>query len=69
VREAGDVERRAPRVVAVLGQVQVVAGAVERVREDADAAPVVGPLMEQTKLRRARLDLEESTVATRLRRR
>ena len=54
--EAGDVERRAPVTVTVLAQVEVVAGAMQPDRQQADAVPVVEPPMDERQLGRLGLD-------------
>ena len=54
--EAGDVERRAPVTVTVLPQVEIVAGAMQPDRQQADAAPVVEPTVDERQLGRFGLD-------------
>jgi hypothetical protein len=54
--DSGDVERRAPVAVAVLAQVEIVAGAVQPGRQQADAVPVVEPSVDERQLRRLGLD-------------
>src|SRR6185436_6194613 len=56
MREAGDIERGAPVTVTVLAQVEIVAGAVQSDRQQADAVPVVEPTVDERQLGRFGLD-------------
>ena len=49
--EPHHVEGRAPVAVTVLPQVEIVTGAVQPGREQADAAPVVEPAVDERQLR------------------
>jgi hypothetical protein len=52
MRDAGDVERRAPVTVAALPQIEIVADAMQPDCQQADAAPVIEPAMDERQLRR-----------------
>ena len=54
--DAGDIERRAPVAVTVLPQVEIVAGAMQPHRQQADAVPVVKPPVDKRQLGRLGLD-------------
>ena len=54
--EAGDVEGCAPVAVTVLPQVEIVAGAMQPDRQQADATPVVEPTVDERQLGRLSLD-------------
>ena len=60
VSDAGDIERGAEGVVAVLGQVHVVADAMESFDQQANAAPVVEPTVDERELGRLGLDQHRS---------
>ena len=54
--DPGDVERRAPVTVTVLPKVEILAGAMQPDRQQADAVPVVEPPVDERQLRRLGVD-------------
>ena len=63
--EAGDVEGCAPVAVTVLPQVEIVAGAMQPDRQQADATPVVEPTVDERQLGRLSLDSVAASAARR----
>ena len=56
MRDAGDVERRAPVTVTVLPQVEIVADSMQPDHQQANAMPVIEPMMDERQLGRLGLD-------------